>query len=163
MELLQSDRLDLVPISVPELLELAKEPSSFFLFKLRAPLVMEDESNNRWLFRRIFLRSIGVQIGLISFHGLPDEIGMLEIGLDINENFRNQGYATEAIRCLWCWAANQPEVKILRYTVSSRNLPSMRIIEKFGFHHVGQQFDPEDGPEEIFEMMVDEYRKLHCF
>jgi hypothetical protein len=34
----------------------------------------------------------------------------------------------------------------------------MRIIEKFGFTHVGQQLDEIDGPEEIYEMSVSEFR-----
>ena len=52
----------------------------------------------------------------------------------------------------------QPGVKILRYTVSASNLPSMAIISKFGFSHVGQQIDEEDGPEEIFEMSVGDFQ-----
>jgi len=28
----------------------------------------------------------------------------------------------------------------------------VRLIEKFGFTHVGQQIDEQDGPEDIYEM-----------
>ena len=31
-------------------------------------------------------------------------------------------------------------------------------ISKFGFSHVGQQIDEEDGPEEIFEMSVGDFQ-----
>jgi hypothetical protein len=34
----------------------------------------------------------------------------------------------------------------------------MAIISKFGFSHVGQQLDVEDGPEEIFEMSVTDFQ-----
>jgi RimJ/RimL family protein N-acetyltransferase len=59
---------------------------------------------------------------------------------------------------MWSWVLDQPGVKTLRYTVSATNKPSMRIIEKFGFKHMGQQLDEIDGPEEIFEMSTEEFR-----
>jgi RimJ/RimL family protein N-acetyltransferase len=59
---------------------------------------------------------------------------------------------------MWSWVITQPNVKILRYTVSASNLPSMAIIAKFGFSHIGQQLDEEDGPEEIFEMSVADFK-----
>jgi hypothetical protein len=34
-------------------------------------------------------------------------------------------------------------------------------MRKLGFHYVGQQMDDEDGPEDIFEMPVDEYRQKY--
>lgn len=156
-EILLSEHLALVSISVSELIELAKEPDAFYLFKLRVPYVLEDPSNNRWLFRRIRLREDEAEIGLTSFHGPPDDRGMIEIGFEISESHRNQGFGTEAVRLMFSWAARQPEVKILRYTVSAENLPSMRVIEKLGFSHVGQQIDEQDGPEEIFEILASSF------
>ena len=152
-----SARLELQHISSLELIELARNPDAFFLYRLRAPLVEENESNNKWLFRRIYIKDEGTYVGQISFHLPPNETGMVEIGLDIEEKYRNNGFATEALKAMWLWACQQPEVKILRYTVSAQNLPSMRIIQKFGFSHVGQQIDEEDGPEEIFEMSTADF------
>lgn len=83
---------------------------------------------------------------------------MIEIGLGIEPSFQNQGYASEALMGMWSWVIDQPGVQTLRYTVSATNKPSMRIIEKFGFTHVGQQLDEIDGPEEIYEMSVSEFR-----
>lgn len=154
---LYSERLELRHISCEELIALAELPSSFFLYKLRAPLVIENESNNKWLFRNIYFKGTEEKVGQMSFHLPPNEIGMIEVGLDVEEPHRSQGIATEALTTFWLWACEQPEVKILRYTVSAQNLPSMRIIQKFGFTHVGQQIDEEDGPEEIFEMSVQDF------
>jgi RimJ/RimL family protein N-acetyltransferase len=83
---------------------------------------------------------------------------MIEIGFGISQACRNNGFGTEALLGMWSWVITQPGVKTLRYTVSPSNLPSMAIISKFGFSHVGQQLDEEDGPEEIFEMSVTEFR-----
>ena len=155
---LYSERLELRHISSDELIALAEQPDSFFLYKLRAPFVIENEENNKWLFRNMFLKNTDERVGQMSFHLPPDENGMVEVGLDVEEMYRGNGFATEALKTFWLWACEQPEVKLLRYTVSATNHPSMRIIQRFGFTHVGQQQDDVDGPEEIFEMSCEEFK-----
>lgn len=118
----------------------------------------------QWQFREIILSSSNEKVGEINFHRSPagDEftpVGTVEVGVEIAEMYRGNGFATEALKTFWLWACDQPEVKILRYTVSASNHPSMRIIQKFGFTHVGQQIDEEDGPEEIFEMSADVFKE----
>ena len=125
----------------------------------RVPQVKVDPSRNKWFIRFIVLRESGEAIGSISFHGAPDESGMIEIGLGIEAEFRRNGYAKEALLGMWRWVCTQPEVKVLRYTVSATNIPSMKIIEGYGFTHKGQQQDEIDGPEEIYEMTVEEFIK----
>lgn len=116
----------------------------------------------QWLFREIYLASTNEKIGEINFHRSPASdaftpTGTIEVGVEIAEMYQRNGFASEALMAMWLWACEQPEIKILRYTVSAQNLPSMRIIQKFGFTHVGQQIDEEDGPEEIFEMSVQDF------
>lgn len=123
----------------------------------RVPQVKEDSKLNRWFVRWIVLRSTGEIVGSTSFHGAPDAQGMIEIGLGIQESFRNQGFAKETLLGMWRWALSDSLVKVLRYTVSVENAPSIRVIEFFGFHYQGQQIDEEDGPESIYEMSRDEF------
>jgi RimJ/RimL family protein N-acetyltransferase len=123
----------------------------------RVPQVKADPSTNKWFVRFIVLRESHEIIGSTSFHGIPDEAGMMEIGIGIEEQFWGQGYATEALLGMWRWVVTHPEVKTLRYTVSPTNTPSVKIIEKFSFHHQGQQMDEIDGPEDIYEMSVEEF------
>lgn len=118
----------------------------------RVPQVKEDASVNRWFVRWIVLKENCEIIGSTSFHGAPDEQGMMEIGLGIETQYQNQGYAKEALLGMWRWVLTFPEVKILRYTVSPENLPSIAVIKHFGFEFKGQQIDEEDGPEDIYEM-----------
>ncbi|MFM1984007.1 MAG: hypothetical protein RL723_442 [Actinomycetota bacterium] len=118
----------------------------------------------QWYFCKIYLREEQIKIGEINFHRSPagDEFtpeGTIEVGVEILGIYRGNGFAQEALRTFWLWACEQPEVKVLRYTVSATNHPSMRIIQKFGFTHVGQQIDAEDGPEEIFEMRVEVFNE----
>jgi len=123
----------------------------------RVPQVKVDASVNKWFIRFIVLRSSREIIGSTSFHGVPDENGMMEIGLGIEEEFRNQGFAREALVGMWRWVCSQPDVKTLRYTVSPDNLASIAVINYFGFEYKGQQMDEEDGPENIYEMSTEEF------
>ena len=125
----------------------------------RVPQVKADPSLNKWFVRFIVLRERGEVIGSTSFHGAPDSEGMIEIGLGIEPAFQGKGYAKESLLAMWRWAVGFPEVKTLRYTVSPDNLPSIAVINYFGFDHKGQQIDDIDGPEDIYEMSAQEFLK----
>ena len=118
----------------------------------RVPQVKADPVTNKWFVRWIVLKENREVIGSTSFHGTPDAQGMMEIGLGIETQYQNQGYAKEALLGMWRWVLTFPEVKTLRYTVSPENLPSIAVIKYFGFDFKGQQIDEEDGPEDIYEM-----------
>jgi RimJ/RimL family protein N-acetyltransferase len=123
--------------------------------------------STQWQFREIFLSSSNEKVGEINFHRSPagDEftpVGTVEVGVEIAEMYQRNGFASEALMAMWLWACEQAEIKVLRYTVSATNHPSMRIIQKFGFTHVGQQIDDEDGPEEIFEMTAATFRERYA-
>jgi ribosomal-protein-alanine N-acetyltransferase len=125
----------------------------------RVPQVKADPARNRWFVRLMVLRENGVIIGSTSFHAPPNAVGMVEIGLGLDENFRGQGYGTEALTGMWAWAVDQPDVRTLRYTVSPSNVASVRLVGRFGFRAVGKQIDEEDGPEDIYEMSAKEFRR----
>ena len=125
----------------------------------RVPQVRENESVNKWFVRWIVLAETREIIGSISFHGAPDQQGMIEIGLGLEEPFRNRGFGYESLLGMWQWVLTQPHVQMLRYTVSPDNAPSIALIKKFGFVRVGQQMDEVDGPEDIFEMSASEFRR----
>jgi ribosomal-protein-alanine N-acetyltransferase len=118
----------------------------------RVPQVKADPATNKWFVRWIVLKENREIIGSTSFHGVPDAQGMMEIGLGIETQYQNQGYAKEALLGMWRWVLTFPEVKTLRYTVSPENLASIAVIKYFGFDFKGQQIDEEDGPEDIYEM-----------
>lgn len=90
-------------------------------------------------------------IGSAGFHDFPTEVGMIEIGYGIVPEKQNQGFGTELLIGMWKNICLRPDVRILRYTVSPENLPSIHIIKKLEFTKVGEQMDPEDGLELIYE------------
>jgi len=125
----------------------------------RVPQVKVDPSVNKWFVRWIVLKETAEVIGSTSFHGVPDADGMMEIGLGIEEPFQNKGYAKESLIGMWNWVCKFPEVKTLRYTVSPDNLPSIAVINYFGFEYKGQQMDDIDGPENIYEMSTEDFQE----
>ena len=164
-------RLDLHHISAADLVTLFETPNDPELFRdkpymnphrvlmdssgplrWRVPQVQANRLVNRWFVRWMVERSTGVIVGSLSFHGPPDEEGMVEIGLEVHGDFRRQGYGREALLGMWLWVVKQPGVKKLRYTVDPNNTASVALVQQFGFTNVGQQIDEEDGPEDIYEM-----------
>jgi len=124
----------------------------------RVPQVKADPSTNKWFVRFIVDSQSREIIGSTSFHGIPDENGMMEIGIGIEEKFWGNGFATEALLGMWRWVCGEAGVKVLRYTVSPSNLASVAIIKKFGFEYKGQQMDEVDGPEDIYEMSAADFQ-----
>lgn len=103
-------------------------------------------------------KSTKIIIGSAGFHDFPDAAGMIEIGFSIVPQFQNQGYGKEILLGMWRWIVKRADVKILRYTVSPKNAPSLHIINTIaGFSAVGEQIDPEDGLEIIYEMASEEF------
>lgn len=124
----------------------------------RVPQVKADPICNKWFVRFIVLTKTQEVIGSTSFHGAPNSEGMIEIGLGIENEFQNNGFAKETLSAMWNWAIDEPGVKSFRYTVSPDNLPSIKVIESLGFPFIGTQIDEEDGPESIYEISAIDYR-----
>jgi RimJ/RimL family protein N-acetyltransferase len=175
-EIIETPRLLLHHICADDLITLFEEPENLVIYEgkpysnphrqlmdesgplaWRVPQVKVDPALNKWFVRWIVLKESGEIIGSASFHGAPDSNGMIEVGLGIQEKFRNQGFAREALRGYWLWAIQFPEVKILRYTVSPTNIPSIRVVDSFGFEYKGEQMDEIDGPESIYEISKEDF------
>ena len=107
------------------------------------------------------LKNEKILIGSAGFHNFPNSDGMIEIGLGIVPEFQNQGYGKELLLGMWRKISDYPGVKLLRYTASPNNLPSIHIIESLNFKKIGVQMDEEDGLELIYEMTLPDYQKLH--
>ncbi|PWI16359.1 GNAT family N-acetyltransferase [Streptomyces sp. Act143] len=72
-------------------------------------------------------------IGGIGFHGAPDEDGRAEVGYDLAESARGQGYATEALRALSAWALDRDDVRLLMATVEETNHASQAVVTRAGY------------------------------
>lgn len=85
----------------------------------------------------------GTHMGDLSFKGLrPD--GWVEIGYGINDEYRGQGMATEAVNAAAAWALQQPGVTRVEAETEPDNVPSQRVLSKCGF--VPSGVIGEEGP-----------------
>ncbi len=83
-----------------------------------------------------------VIIGNIGFKGRPDPDGTVEIGYAMRPTFQGRGYATEAVHGLVTWAFSQPGVRRVAAETFPDLTPSIRVLEKNGFHPAGPGSEP---------------------
>jgi [ribosomal protein S5]-alanine N-acetyltransferase len=112
-----------------------------------------DPGARPWLGRALVLtEDDGTRrvIGAAGFHAPPDAEGRVEIGYRLDPEFRRQGYAIEAVRGLFDWAAAQGVHRFIA-SISPDNEESLALAAKLGFRQIGEQVDEIDGLELVFE------------
>ncbi len=87
-----------------------------------------------------------------SRHGPPDDAGMVEVGYSIDTAERRRGYARAALRWMLARAAAEPDVRVVRASVSPANAVSRQLVLTHGFVEVGDPWDEEDGLEIVYEV-----------
>jgi [ribosomal protein S5]-alanine N-acetyltransferase len=167
--IIRTERLELVAFSLPAIhatlardlpraaAELGAEvPDDLYerlagLFLLRIAQLELDPEGVPWLVRAMVMADTdGIRrlVGSIGFHAPPTD-GVVEIGYHVEPGFRRRGLASEAVRAMLDWAAEQG-VHRIRASVAPLNLASQAVIARFGFRQTGVQFDEEDGEERVF-------------
>lgn len=83
-------------------------------------------------------------IGTCGFKGKPKD-GFVEIGYEVVESLRNQGFATEMVRLLLNIAFKYRSINYVKaHTLALKNA-SVTVLKKFGFSYIKEIFDEEDG------------------
>jgi RimJ/RimL family protein N-acetyltransferase len=126
-----------------------------WLAGMRARQVRERPDDAPWLLRAIVRSEPGLPrqaIGHLNFHAGPNEDGQVEIGYTLLPAARGQGYAIEAVRAMFDWARRVHGVRRFRASVAPDNERSLNLIGKLGFVHTGEQWDPDDGRELVYEL-----------
>jgi len=100
---------------------------------------LEDTTQQGWSFWYLIECSDSGDelVGICGFKGRPDAAGSAEIGYSVLKQYRNRGYASEAVDRLVRWAFSHQHVS----EVSAETLPhlqsSIRVMKKNGFIHTG--------------------------
>jgi RimJ/RimL family protein N-acetyltransferase len=111
-----------------------------------------EPSIRRWLGRSMVIDDDGPRVvGTIGFHGPPDDQRRLEIGYSVDPTYRRRGFASEAVRAMFDWAASEHDVHRFIASISPSNEPSLRLAAGFGFRQTGSHVDEIDGLELEFE------------
>jgi RimJ/RimL family protein N-acetyltransferase len=168
---IRTARLELVSMSVPFLEALGRADVAAATREIGAivpewlPVQLEHFAQYRlatlrvtpsaqpWLGRALVLTEAdGTRrvIGTAGFHAPPGADGKVEVGYRLDSAYRRQGYALEAVRGLFDWAAARG-VRRFVASISPDNEASLGLAAKLGFRQVGEQIDEVDGLELVFE------------
>jgi RimJ/RimL family protein N-acetyltransferase len=136
--------------------EAGEELSPYFLdeawlWRIRLAQVEQDPTVLDWIARAAVDAQSGQVVGHVGFHGPPDYRGMVEVAYAVDPAYRRRGYATAMLRRALAWAAAEPSVHFVRASISPGNGASLATLQPFGFRHVGEQWDEQDGLELLFE------------
>jgi ribosomal-protein-alanine N-acetyltransferase len=172
----QSERLDLISMT-PEFLRLSLEgnadragsllnllvppgwPGEFEpAAKLRLRQLEADPRLQPWLTRAMRLRTTGVMVGVIGFHGRPGveypcpvAADAAEFGYRVFPEHQRQGYAREAAIALMRWAVQQQGVTDFVLSIRPDNVASQALAQGLGFVRRGSHIDDVDGVEDVLE------------
>jgi [ribosomal protein S5]-alanine N-acetyltransferase len=121
--------------------------------RYRLDQLAADPAELPWLLRAMVLRKpVRRVIGHIGFHAPPSARRSVEVGYTVEEAFRRQGYASEAILALFDWAEREHGIHHFVASVGPWNGASLAVVRKLGFVQTGSQWDDEDGEELVFEL-----------
>ena len=121
-------------------------------FARRATQLLDQPADEPWVTGIIWDEDLGVAVGKAGFHASPDADGMVEVGYEVDPDYRRRGYARAAFQAMLGRAIADPDVRVLRASISPDNEPSLNLVASFGLERNGEQWDEEDGLEWIFEI-----------
>jgi RimJ/RimL family protein N-acetyltransferase len=123
-------------------------------WRFRSAQVREDPTAGDWITGAVWDTAHALVVGKAGFHAPPDPDGMVEVGYAVVLELRRRGYARAALEVLLERAAREPDVRVVRASVSPDNAASLGLIAQFGFVRVGEQWDDEDGLEIVHELRL---------
>ena len=106
--------------------------------KFVADMVSQSADNLRWKYDlAVCLKSDGLLIGGCGIRRESPESVIANLGWAINPDFQKQGYASEAARALIEFGFQNMGLKIIYATCDSRNVASIKVMEKIGLKSAG--------------------------
>lgn len=106
------------------------------------PQVAANQRTYKWFTNWVIVhRQHNKIVGGIGVAGLPNDNGETEVGYGIDQNYRQQGIATEALNLLTQWVCNSPEIEAIIAHTPIDLLHSQQVLLKAGF----KQIEEKDG------------------
>jgi RimJ/RimL family protein N-acetyltransferase len=178
METLRTERMELVPITLPMVEAMfardrarAEAVADAFLpdawpgpalveraFSADVNAIREDPERRLWGDRLMIVREKGQRwvVGSVIFHGRPDSDGIAEVGYGVERDSQGRGLATEATRASVAWALHQPTCHTVQAVTFHWHVASLRVIQKLGMKQVGTREHELLGEMLIFELRRDQ-------
>jgi len=121
-----------------------------WLWRIRLEQIRQDPASADWIARAAVAEPGGVVVGHGGFHGPPDAHGVVEVAYSVDPAHRRRGHARAMLRELLRRADEDPQVSAVRASIRPDNVASRATIAGFGFRKIGEQWDLEDGLEDVF-------------
>jgi RimJ/RimL family protein N-acetyltransferase len=124
--------------------------SETWLWRIRLDQIRADPGAADWIARAAVAEPEGVVVGHGGFHGPPDADGTVEVAYSVDPAHRRHGYAKAMLAALLERADADPAVRAVRASIRPDNAASLATVAGFGFTKIGEQWDPEDGLEDVY-------------
>ena len=138
---LKTKRLWIEPVTDEELRILAENEQDAHLHQAYCEMLEGCTAHPKqriwYTYWKICLAKDGETVGSLGFCGAPEN-AEVEIGYGIDEPYRKQGYATEAVKAAMEWAFTQEGVYFVTAETQPDNIASQRVLEKLGFKKYGE-------------------------
>ncbi len=138
VEIVNSKRLSIIPISLVELACLAETIKGVSEEASQAYLEMFSNCKDHmedylWYTAWKILRTEDATVvGYAGFKGLKED-GSVEIGYGIHDGYENNGYATECVADLCKWAFSTNKVSRIEAETRPDDLAAQKVLLKNGF------------------------------
>lgn len=149
---IETERLWLYPISNEEMRQLIEDEPEDEMKQAYTEMLQGCLDNpEKRIWNAVWFMELkerpGIIVGDFCFKGIGLD-GMVEIGYGLKQEYRKNGYMTEAVKAVSNWALEQEEVTHVEAEVDSENTPSLKVLERSGFVPLG--VIGEEGPRFVF-------------
>ncbi|NKB69783.1 MAG: GNAT family N-acetyltransferase [Candidatus Latescibacteria bacterium] len=135
------------------------------VLKMRLRQIHASPETRPWLLRAIVIRECQTLCGRIGFHSKPGPEDLrnvaadgIEIGYEVDESFRRQGFAKEAAIRLMRWAYKSHRQRCFILSIVLSNQASLALASSMGFSDTGLYIDKGDrGIHFYFERRLDHW------
>ncbi len=136
---LKTKRLLLTPLSAKELAALEEQEQDELrrgaLAQMRKNVVAYPDEALWYTGWRATLRDGGTQVGLLGFHGVPED-QTVDACYQIIPAHRGNGYGEEALKALCNWAFGRENVYFIGILADEDDAASNHVLEKQAFYRV---------------------------
>ena len=115
----------------------------------------EPRAQHRWILVR---KADGVPMGTCGFHCWNREQASSDVGYDMQEAYRGQGYMTEAMSAILAFARETMGLRYLMACIYPQNEPSVKLARRLGFLPTGEirmeHFRGQEIPHDLYELKL---------
>ena len=155
---LESERLILYPLNNEEMkamIEKENDPEMKQAYTEMLEGCLSNPRERMWhtAWNMELKNGTGKIVGDFCFKGIGND-GVVEIGYGLKEEYRHQGYMTEAVKVITEWALSQENVQQVEAETDWYNIASQNVLLRVGFVRNGKE--GKEGPRFVYREKLSE-------